>query len=220
MPKLGAYSKEIVLARPDGRSKEGRLLRQMREALIAHLGGEAALTPPRRVMVERAAMLQLRCAVLDRKIVDGTCTADEAKAQSALSSSLARILATLGLRPAKAPARTDNPWLDTLAKALDGFTGKIPASDVWRLVDKPRWDRTQSDNFRLGEAMRALGWTRTMARFGRQPASAYIRGTPAERRVPIYVLWDPLTGDTFATNSADLSNLPARYQVPNATSHV
>jgi hypothetical protein len=99
MPKLGAYSKEIILARPDGRSKEGRLLSQMRRALIAHLGGEARLSDPQRAMVERAAMLQLRCAVLDRKILDGTFSEYDSKVYLAFSNSLTRTLARLGLYP-------------------------------------------------------------------------------------------------------------------------
>jgi hypothetical protein len=103
VPKLGAYSKEIVLARPDRRSKEGRLLKQMRQALIAHLGGEGRLSAPQRVLVERAAMLQLRCAVLDRRMLDGTFTEYDAKTYLAFSNSLTRTLSALGLAPAAAP---------------------------------------------------------------------------------------------------------------------
>ena len=103
MPKLGAYAKEIVLARPDGRTKEARLLRQARRALIAHLGGEARLSAPQRALVERAAMLQLRCAVLDKKILDGTFSEYDAKTYLAFSNSLRRSLEALGLGPAVAP---------------------------------------------------------------------------------------------------------------------
>jgi hypothetical protein len=106
MPKLGAYSKEIVLARPDGRSREARLLQQMRRALIEHLGGEARLSAPQRAMVERAAMLQLRVAVLDGKILDGTFSEYDAKTYLAFSNSLARTLDRLGLAPAAAPQMT------------------------------------------------------------------------------------------------------------------
>jgi hypothetical protein len=103
MPKLGAYSKEIVLARPDGRTKEARCLQQMRGALIKHLGGEAIITPLQRALVERASMLQLRCAVLDGKILDSTFSEYDAKTFLAFSNSLTRTLAALGLEPAAAP---------------------------------------------------------------------------------------------------------------------
>jgi hypothetical protein len=106
MPKLGAYSKEIVLARPDGRSREGRLVRSMRAALFEHLGGEARLSAPQRAMVERCAMLQLRCAVLDGKMLDGTFSEYDAKTYLAFSNSLSRTLAALGLQPATAKVPT------------------------------------------------------------------------------------------------------------------
>jgi hypothetical protein len=118
MPKLGAYSKEIVLARPDGRTKEARLLQQMREALISHLGGEGSLSAPRRAMVERAAMLQLRCATLDGKILDGSFSEYDAKTYLAFSNSLSRTLVALGLNSPserRAPGAALNEHLAALA---------------------------------------------------------------------------------------------------------
>lgn len=107
MPKLGAYSKEIILARPDGRTKEARLLRQMRAALVAHLGGEAHLSAPQRVLIERCAMLQLRVAAFDAKIVDGTFSEYDSKVFLAFSNSLTRTLAALGVQPAAAAKPMD-----------------------------------------------------------------------------------------------------------------
>jgi len=117
MPKYGAYSKEIVLARPDGRTKAARLLHQMREALFLHLGGETKLTPIQRAVVERAAMLQLRCAMLDEKVLDGSFSDYDAKSYLAFSNSLTRTLALLGLDPAVA-----QPKAPTLA---DLFPGRV-----------------------------------------------------------------------------------------------
>src|SRR5215471_3185318 len=110
MPKYGAYSKDIILARPSGRTKEGRLVRQMRHALFSHFGGESRLTPPQRMLVERACMLQLRVATLDRKICDGTFSAFDSKTYLAFSNSLARTLKTLGIEAA--PASAKPPLLD------------------------------------------------------------------------------------------------------------
>jgi hypothetical protein len=64
MPKLGPYSKEIVLAKADRRTREGRLLMQVRTELTRQLGGEANLTAMQRALIERCAMLQLRVAAL------------------------------------------------------------------------------------------------------------------------------------------------------------
>jgi hypothetical protein len=116
MPKLGAYSKEIVLANPDGRTKEARLLRQMRTALFRHLGGESNLTAPQRAVVERAAMLQLRCAVLDQRVVDGTFTEYDAKTYLAFSNSLTRTLNALGLDPASSRRRPGQDLDEHLAR--------------------------------------------------------------------------------------------------------
>ena len=99
MPKLGAYSKEIVLARPDGRSKEARLLQQKRRELLFHIGKNPS--PLKIALVERASMLQLRCAALDEKILDGSFTECDAKVYLAFSNSLTRTLSALGLEPAK-----------------------------------------------------------------------------------------------------------------------
>src|SRR5438045_4130280 len=95
MPKLGPYSREIVFARPDRRTKEARLLKQMRQELTRHLGGK--LTPPQRVLVERAAMLQLRCAKFDEKIFNGTFSEYDSKVFLAANNSLVRTLKALGI---------------------------------------------------------------------------------------------------------------------------
>jgi len=116
MPKLGSYSKEIILAKPDMRSREGRLLTQVRRALFDHLGGEAKVTPLQRILVERAAMLQLRCATLDRKILDGSFSEYDAKTFLAFSNSLSRTLAKLGL------GASADPGQPTLADHLAGLT--------------------------------------------------------------------------------------------------
>jgi hypothetical protein len=93
-----------------------------------------------------------------------------------------------------------------LDEALAGLKGKVPASSIWKIVGKcdPR-ERTQDDNFCLGEGMRALGWTRTMQRFGYRssPVSAYVKGTRKERRLSIYVFCDPITGEILVTQSTD-----------------
>jgi hypothetical protein len=76
----------------------------MREELIRHLGGN--VTPPQRAMIERAAMLQLRCAALDRKILDGSFSEYDAKTYLAFSNSLTRTLKSLGVEPAAAKTPT------------------------------------------------------------------------------------------------------------------
>ena len=97
MPKLGVYTREIMLAKPDWRSKQGRLLKQIRTKFINALGGESRVSPGQRVLVERAAMLQLRLAILDERILEGTFTEYDSKTYCAWSNSMVRTLQALGL---------------------------------------------------------------------------------------------------------------------------
>lgn len=97
MPRLGPYSKEIVLGKVDGRTKQGRLMRQVRKALIAQLGGEEKLTPEQRLLVERGARLQLRCAMLDERMDSGKFTRYDSDVYIAASNGLRLLLRDLGL---------------------------------------------------------------------------------------------------------------------------
>ena len=98
--RYGAYDKAVLLAKPDGRTCEAKLLRESRAALFDHLGGENRLTAPQRMLVERASMLQLRLAVLDRKILDRTFTEYDSKVYTACGNSLTRTLIALGIKGA------------------------------------------------------------------------------------------------------------------------
>src|SRR5271163_3578408 len=100
---LGAYSRAIASARGiDGRTREGKLISATCRALAEHLGGEDRLSAPQRALVERCAMLQLRIAALDARIVDGSFTEYDAKTYLAFHNSLTRTLLGLGLQPASA----------------------------------------------------------------------------------------------------------------------
>jgi hypothetical protein len=113
MQALGAYAKEIVLAKPDKRTREGRLLKQVREKLTEQLGGR--LTPAQRALIERAAYPQLRCAMLDKRIIAGEFTDFDSKQYLAWANALRRALKDLGLNAA-APAQ---PTLTDVLADLD-----------------------------------------------------------------------------------------------------
>lgn len=97
MSRLGPYSKEIILGKTDGRTKQGRLVNQVRRALTQRLGGEDKLTPEQRLLIERAAHMQLRCAMLDARIAKGTFTQNDNNAYVAFSNGLRLCLQTLAL---------------------------------------------------------------------------------------------------------------------------
>jgi predicted P-loop ATPase len=58
----------------------------------------------------------------------------------------------------------EDPYLSTLAAALEGRWGKIASEDVFRILDIPAGQRNQAQNTRVGEAMRRLRWRRERLR--------------------------------------------------------
>lgn len=73
------------------------MLTQVRRALIEQLGGEIKLTPAQRLLVDRAAHMQLRCAKLDARLIDGTYTPYDNSTHAAFSNALRRTLLALHL---------------------------------------------------------------------------------------------------------------------------
>jgi hypothetical protein len=123
MPRLGPYSREIILGKPDGRTREGRLLRQIRRALTEQLGGEEKLTPAQRLLIERAAHLQLRCATLDGRLADHTFTGYDNAAYVAFANGLRRCLEALNLEtPLAAPAPSLHDYIAQKSTAAKGAT--------------------------------------------------------------------------------------------------
>lgn len=81
----------------DGRTKEGRLVRDTRAALVAHIGGSPSAT--QRALIERAVQLALRISAMDRKYADtGVQTEHDSRTYLAWSASLSRALRDLGMK--------------------------------------------------------------------------------------------------------------------------
>jgi hypothetical protein len=78
-------------------------------------------------------MLQLRCAVLDQRVVDGSFTEYDAK-NLAFSNSLSRTLAWLGLEPAA--AASSNPRAALLRRCA-------PAAVEYTIVDPQKGEAHQ-----------------------------------------------------------------------------
>lgn len=84
--------------------------------------------------------------------------------------------------------RVEDPFVAALAAALGDRTGKVRATDVWKLLGIPAGQQTQDQNARVGDAMRELGWERTRRRFGSGGREyAYARGSRDEMERPIEV---------------------------------
>lgn len=83
-----------TLAKLDTRTKEGRLLKQVRAELVAHVGG--APDAVQAALIERVAMLRLHLARLDASMLAHPAEADHQR-YAALSTALAAALVQLGV---------------------------------------------------------------------------------------------------------------------------
>jgi hypothetical protein len=86
-----------TLAKLDGRTREARLMRETRAALVAHVGGTPSATQA--VLIDRCVQLTLRVAAMDRKFAEsGSMTQHDSNFYLAWSNSLSRALRDLGMK--------------------------------------------------------------------------------------------------------------------------
>ena len=95
MSKIGPYSTRDALGKLDGRTRESRLLHQVKRDLTAHVGGAPSAT--QRILVDRAARLTLQVALLDAKHSDGAFTEHDERAYLAWTNTLTRLMRQLGM---------------------------------------------------------------------------------------------------------------------------
>jgi predicted P-loop ATPase len=89
--------------------------------------------------------------------------------------------------------RIVDPWRDSLESVLAEIDGKLPCEDAWKIIDKPRGQRTQHDNNRLGAAMRDLGWERKQIKIGGKKRWGYVRGPLPYGRIELWKEGDSYT---------------------------
>ena len=98
-PRSKSRGQRRGVVRCDMRTRHGQLLKRTRQALLDHVGADA--TAAQLSMCERIAFLELRAALFDQKIVDGTFTALDSSTYYALVGAMRRCYAAIGLdRPA------------------------------------------------------------------------------------------------------------------------
>ena len=114
MPKLGPYSRTAILSKLDGRTREARLMRGTRAALIAHVGGKPSVV--QQTLIERACQLQIRIAMMDRAFADGgEQTEHDSRTYLAWSNSLTRTLRELGVKAVTERPATLNDYMSARA---------------------------------------------------------------------------------------------------------
>jgi hypothetical protein len=68
MRKFGPYTRKLVLGKIDGRSREAKLVRYTRNALIDHCGGDPNAVQT--AMIDQVCQLTLRIQAMDRKFAE------------------------------------------------------------------------------------------------------------------------------------------------------
>lgn len=106
MHPVGPHTRRDLLTQLDRRSHQARLVRAFREELAAHVGGSPSAI--QRVLIDRAAVLQLRIALMDRDtLATGAISERNGREYVVWTNSLTRVLAAIG-----PPAKTSPPPLD------------------------------------------------------------------------------------------------------------
>jgi hypothetical protein len=99
--RAGPYSRRAALANLDKRTREGTFAREVRTALIEHVGGKP--TAPQMLLIQLATLKALRIALLSDVVAQQTDVTERNDRQLvSWMNSLRRDLETLGLaRPAE-----------------------------------------------------------------------------------------------------------------------
>jgi hypothetical protein len=115
MPRYHTYARAVILGQPDGRSKEGLLLRSVKRDLFNHFGSEKNVTLPQRILCERVAHLQLMLSKFEERACRGELTPHDHREYVCYSNSLARALTALGIGPREQKAaKREAPTLSEL----------------------------------------------------------------------------------------------------------
>jgi hypothetical protein len=90
------HSRACRWAGVTARTREGKLIRDIRDGLIRHVGGAPSAT--QRALIERAVMLTVQLARMDAKaLADGAMTEHASREYLAWSNTLTRTMKVLGL---------------------------------------------------------------------------------------------------------------------------
>lgn len=97
--RIDPYSRPGRWAKVDGRSNEAVLARDVRAALVQHVGGNPSAVQS--ILIQRAVMLSVHLAMMDRKALeDGALSLHASRQYLAWNNGLTRTVRELGLRGA------------------------------------------------------------------------------------------------------------------------
>jgi hypothetical protein len=99
---VGPYSRKLrrgaIGASVDGRSAEGRFIRDLERQLVDHVGGEPSVL--QRLLIDRLVKVRLQLDALDDKLAAGNWTPHDQRTYGALLNALRLTAREIGLQPA------------------------------------------------------------------------------------------------------------------------
>ena len=111
---VGGHSSVERLLKVDGRTRTGKLMRDIRLALVDHVGGHA--NAAQQILIHAATIKIMRCILIERRVLSEQSLAEGDKHQYlAWSNSLRRDLEALGIMGSKGVA----PDLHTYIEAAE-----------------------------------------------------------------------------------------------------
>jgi hypothetical protein len=123
---LNVHSLGTILAKIDRRTFSGKFVEQVRAELIEHVGPDPS--PVQRMLIQRAAILSLRLAQIDRKILAGKdFTLFDNNSTIAWQNALTRVLVALGVHQEAARHGTSSAFDAVLAEieGRDAGSGRV-----------------------------------------------------------------------------------------------
>ena len=104
----GPYSKKLargaIAYAYDGRSEEGRFIRDLEKQLIQHVGGDPSIA--QKLLIDRIIKTRIQLDMLDQKLLGPEWTDHDRRTFGALQNSFQRCLRQLGMQPAPPPTPT------------------------------------------------------------------------------------------------------------------
>lgn len=119
--RLGPYSRRLhrgaIGDLYDGRSAEGRFVRDLEAQLVAHVGGRPTVT--QRLLIDRLIKVRLQLDALDAKMAAGNWTSHDSRTHGGLQNAFRLCARELGVKAVTPPV---NP-----RAALDAVIAEIEA---------------------------------------------------------------------------------------------
>jgi hypothetical protein len=118
--KTGPYSKKLrrgaIRDSVDGRSAEGRFIRDLERQLTDHLGGAPSITE--KLLIERLIKTTMQLAALDEKMASDNWSDHDSRTHNGLVNRQRLLLRELGLKRAAARVPSLTDYLASKAEAV------------------------------------------------------------------------------------------------------